>query len=297
MPNWCTTNITMQARDESAAAKAAIKNLKENIEYFFNSPDNDISLVRNDFGNSWLGNFILQNNIGCDVSSLQNAETDTERCMYNSAFESKDGKRIYSIYRCRGSITYMDDFYDDYEDITSFSFTQEDAWGPCLLMWKEIIARNYSDANGPLILIWYQAEEPGNELYFTNDTEGRFYPDTWILEGDIKPRHPNLDMIPPEGIYFYDFYSNDNEVLSFIKNNITSRNFKTVEQASEFIHNELESVPLFVNHNPEIENIQYYDDCEYFGAHEYRFAEMEDIDYVNDDEYKIIKKLEENNNE
>ena len=187
----------------------------------------------------------------------------------------------------------MDDFYDDYEDITSFSFTQEDAWGPCLLMWKEIIARNYSDANGPLILIWYQAEEPGNEIYFTNDTEGRFYPDTWILEGNIEPRHPNLDMIPPEGIYFYDFYSNDDEVLSFIEDNITSRKFETVEQASEFIHNELESVPLFVNHNPEIENIQYCD-CEYFEAHEYRFAEMEDIDYVDDDEYKIIKKLEEN---
>lgn len=295
MPNWCTTNITMEARDESPAAKAAIKNLKKNIEYFFNSPADDISLATNGFCNTWLGNFVLQNNIGYEVSRLQNsAENTTEKRIYDSAFKCKDGKRIYSIYHCRGSIQYMDDFYDDDEEITSFSFTQEDAWSPCLLMWKEIIARNYSDANGPLILIWYQAEEPGNEIYFTNDTEGRFYPDTWILEGNIEPRHPNLDMIPPEGIYFYDFYSNDDEVLSFIEDNITSRKFETVEQASEFIHNELESVPLFVNHNPEIENIQYYDDCEYFGAHEYRFAEMEDIDYVDDDEYKIIKKLEEN---
>ena len=295
MPNWCTTNITMQVRDESAAAKAAIKNLKENIEYFFNSPDtNDISLAYNGFGNSWLGNYVLQNNIGCDVSSLQNiAETATERSIYDCSFKCKDGKRIYSIYHCRGSIQYMDDFYDDDEEITSFSFTQEDAWSPCLLMWKEIIARNYSDANGPLILIWYQTEEPGNEIYFTNDTEGRFYPDTWILEGNIEPRHPNLDMIPPEGIYFYDFYSNDDEVLSFIEDNITSRKFETVEQASEFIHNELEAVPLFANYNSKTKTIQYCD-CEYFGAHEYKFADIEDVDYIEDAEYEVIKKLEEN---
>lgn len=295
MPNWCITNITMEARDDSPAALAALKSLKKNIEYFFNSPANDISLAYNGFGNSWLGNYILQNNIGYDVSSLQNSTDAKEKEIYDCSFECKDGKRIYSIYRCRGSIQYTDDFCDDDEDeeFSFFSFTQEDAWTPCLLMWKEIIARNYSDANGPLILIWYQTEEPGNEIYFTNDTERNFYPDTWILEGVIKPRHTNLDMIPPEGIEFYDFYSNDNEVLSFIKNNITSRNFETVEQASEFINNELEAVPLFLNHNPEIKNVQYCD-CEYFGAHEYKFAEIEDVDYIYEDEYKIIKKLEEN---
>ena len=126
MPNWCTTNITMEARDESPAAKAAIKNLKKNIEYFFNSPADDISLATNGFCNTWLGNFVLQNNIGYEVSRLQNsAENTTEKRIYDSAFKCKDGKRIYSIYHCRGSIQYMDDFYDDDEEINSFYFTQE----------------------------------------------------------------------------------------------------------------------------------------------------------------------------
>lgn len=299
MSNWCTTNITMEARDESPAALAAIKNLKKNIEYFFNSPADDISLAYNGFGNTWLGNFVLQNNIGCEVSSLQNsAEDTTEKYIYNDAFECKDGKRIYSIYRCRGSIEYMDDFYDDDEEITSFSFTQADAWSPCLLMWKEIIARNYSDANGPLILLWYQAEEPGCELYYTNDVDGRFYPDTWVMNANIEPIYPSLDLVSGNEINLYEWFDNDDEVLSFINNNITSHKFETVEQAVEFIQYAVSAVPLFRNYKADDDGlfadaypIGTYGINDYFECHEYKFADVEDVDYINEDVYKIIKKL------
>ena len=83
---------------------------------------------------NWLGNIILNAGIGT---------VDTGK--------STD-------LRCRGSVTYLE-FMGDY-----ISIDTETAWVPMMLMWQKLVDKYLPDAE-----ITYFAEEPGCQLYWTND--------------------------------------------------------------------------------------------------------------------------------
>lgn len=97
------------------------------------------------FGKDWLGN-----------------------CLVNSGIMNFNEVR-YGDIRCRGSIDYVE--YTDEEELT---METSSAWGPAITMWRMINDKLNLDLD-----IVYTAEEPGCELYWTNDpcVEG-----TWMFE-------------------------------------------------------------------------------------------------------------------
>lgn len=165
MPNWCITDITFEANpnyyDE---AIQALHNLYNKIEC---QAYGDSSLMENGFGPKWLGNFALMFKL-CTAEEIDNG---------------------LQPYRCRGSINYIEEDVGEFQD--SFYITQNDAWSPNLAMWQEIINRYYSKEGVPLINIYYMADEPGCEIYDTNDDSGYFYQEKGYIDAKI-PFIPNI---------------------------------------------------------------------------------------------------------
>ena len=98
-----------------------------------------------DFGGYWLGN-----------------------CLVKSGVMSFD-EAAYGDIRCRGTIDYVE--YTDEDELT---METSSAWSPAVEMWYLINDKLNLDLD-----IVYTAEEPGCELYWTNDpaVEG-----TWMYE-------------------------------------------------------------------------------------------------------------------
>ena len=107
------------------------KMLYERIEEWTTS-----NYCRNGFGRSWLGNIV--GNSGID--------------------SMKDGKD-FSV-RCRGTLEYLD--YQEGENTVSVA--TETAWCPMIQMWERICEKYLTEYE-----IIYTAEEPGYELFYTND--------------------------------------------------------------------------------------------------------------------------------
>lgn len=109
------------------------------------------NLIKNDFGGGWLGNLL--------------------------AYLGYDEEKVLSgPVRCRGSIVWRD--YE--EDGSYISIETETAWGPMdapIMMMVEKYA--------PEATVWYQAMEPGTELYCSNDPDvvGTFHVDCFDAAG------------------------------------------------------------------------------------------------------------------
>ncbi len=104
------------------------------------------STIKSDFGPMWLGNL---------VEKL--LDTDPLDC---------------DKYRCRGILTQ----FEINEDADEISIGTETAWGPMLKMWIDIIEKYVPSAK-----LIYVTEEPGWEVYQTNDPEfqNSYYVDSW----------------------------------------------------------------------------------------------------------------------
>lgn len=147
MPNWCNTRIKFLSRDDIPESVAMLDDLRNKIAAQI---DSGKSLADNGFGPGWLGNMCL----------LFNIET------IENIYDTK-------VAHCRGIIYDISDTETLDDGRRAFQIYQEDVWAPMVYMWKCIIDKNYVDANGePYITILYAAEEEGNELYETNDSDG-----------------------------------------------------------------------------------------------------------------------------
>lgn len=133
MPNWSTTEYYV------VGSKKELSDLNEKMEKLENRKE---SLVKNDFGNTWLGNL---------VESL-----------------GGDWEKVY----CRGQ--WMCRVYN--KENNSLTFTTETAW--CEMdEWREFIESCYKT-----IKMLYVTEEPGCGIYQTNDLEGVFFKDKYVLD-------------------------------------------------------------------------------------------------------------------
>ena len=133
MPNWSTTEYYV------VGAKKEVLDLNEKMEKLENRKE---SLVKNGFGNTWLGNL---------VESL-----------------GGDWEKVY----CRGQ--WMCRVYN--KENNSLTFTTETAW--CEMdEWREFIESCYKT-----IKMLYVTEEPGCGIYQTNDLEGVFFKDKYVLD-------------------------------------------------------------------------------------------------------------------
>ena len=133
MPNWCTTEYYV------VGSKKELSDLNEKMEKLENRKE---SLVKNDFGNTWLGNL---------VKSL-----------------GGDWEKVY----CRGQ--WMCRVYN--KENNSLTFTTETAWKE-MSEWREFIESCYKT-----IKILFVTEEPGCGIYQTNDLGGVFFKDKYVLD-------------------------------------------------------------------------------------------------------------------
>lgn len=104
--------------------------------------------LKNDFGTSWLGNVVL-----------------------GAGFSLND-------FECRGSILYIEDILlDDDNNLPFLQIECESAWIPMPEMWYAIVGKYASNCK----VYWY-AEEPGCELYQTNDIDKLFFKEDYVVE-------------------------------------------------------------------------------------------------------------------
>lgn len=249
MPNWCNTLITFKTVDSSQQSYNAIKSLYDNINKYLES-NKDISLYPNDFHNGWLGNQILEYELG----------------------SVKDNNFIHE-YQCRGCIENIDNEIEFINDSYHFSISQYTAWIPMVKMWQEIIMRHYVDNNGnSYIQIYYQAEEPGCSLYWTNDNKGYYYPELYTLDCCLSEKSYLFDNYNPDIEYEQPYFESDKEVLSFINNNITSKEFNTPQQAVDWINNELDTNQSAFTIAGD------YPNCDYINLNKFEYVDIEDTE-------------------
>jgi len=108
-------------------------------------------------------------------------------------------------FRCRGEIT---DFYMDDEVLV---INQETAW--C----EQEGVRYFLQAKFPSIKIYYIEEEPGCEVYCTNDDTGLYFSDRYILDGDDGG---------------YEYYRTLEEVCTNVTN-LTGQEVHTLEEITK----------------------------------------------------------------
>lgn len=133
MPNWCSTEYYV------VGSKKELSDLNKKMEKLENRKE---SLVKNGFGNTWLGNL---------VESL-----------------GGDWEKVY----CRGQ--WMCRVYN--KENNSLTFTTETAW--CEMNeWRKFIESYYTT-----IKILFVTEEPGCGIYQTNDKQGVFFKDKYVLD-------------------------------------------------------------------------------------------------------------------
>lgn len=86
---------------------------------------------------------------------------------------SKEEVNKYSL---RGSINYLDEGIDfNAGDVKSFSFSAEEAWS------TTEFGKALCNLFPEMELFWY-CEEPGMEIYETNDIEGEYFPARYMVE-------------------------------------------------------------------------------------------------------------------
>lgn len=166
--------------------KEQLKKLYNNIKQIINSP----SEIKNGFGNSWLGNIIHKH--GLDWEKID----------------------------CRGSIGFLDEFNGNY-----FRIQQEDAWGPNIDMWKDIINKEYTD-----IELVYAAEEPGCELYINSDVDSIFYDEFYKIDGYL----PKVESFTNTDDYISEYLRDAGEVQGLIEE-IVGQEFNHWEQAVQYL--------------------------------------------------------------
>lgn len=133
MPNWCSTDYYI------VGSKKEVLDLNKKMERLENRKK---SLVKNSFGNTWLGNLV--NYLG------------------------GDWEKVY----CRGEWMCRD--YN--KEKNTLTFTTETAWRE-MDEWRKFIESYYTT-----IKILYVTEEPGMEIYKTNDKDAIFFKSKYVLD-------------------------------------------------------------------------------------------------------------------
>jgi hypothetical protein len=238
----------------------------ENTYYLGNGVSSD-SPVKNGFGSSWLGNYLVLFNV---------LDTSIVRCGYTGIGH-------------RGSITYIQEVeeFDEYFD--SFYIQQEDAWSPNILLWDIIISRNYTYNGVKLFNIFYSAEECGMQFYAKNDVYGLYYPVRFYVDyylRERKEKFPNYDCS-----YYHSAYLEDEEIVEYIKNNITG----TIEGYNDnlelytgYIQETIEKynpdpVKCFIPCDDKgryLEHPPHSSNQEYFELNKYEITDIKDVDSI-----------------
>lgn len=111
---------------------------------------------------------------------------------------------------------FVEDISELYHDM--FKIYQSDKWRPCVQIWQLIVINLNSELGNEYLKVFYEAEEPGCEIYETNDNNFK-YMDQYIIDGILLP-HDSFTKIT-ERCEFCEYFNTTSDVLSYIKENIT----------------------------------------------------------------------------
>lgn len=156
-------------------------------------------LAKSDFGRLWLGCFVKQ--LAGDENKL---------C-------------------CRGEITDYD--YETLDDDYVVKIHQETAWG------EQTDVRELIEKTFPSVKVLYIVEEPGCEVFLTNDEEGRFFPERFALDGSED----------------HEYFETLEQVVKYLK-----EHYNIVADSAEEINNALDKY-----------NEEHEDDDEYLYFHQF----------------------------
>ena len=108
--------------------------------------------------------------------------------------------------RCRGDWSNLE------MDGDVLKFTTETAWCPCDETF-ELVCKKF-----PTLRYFYQSEEPGMAEYWTNDTEGRYFPDKYIA-----------DLCTPDDNWHKEYFAKKEDMFKWFEE-ISGQCVKSVEE-------------------------------------------------------------------
>lgn len=113
-----------------------------------------------------------------------------------------DWNKVY----CRGDWSNLEMVGD------TLRFETETAWGPCDETF-ELVGQRF-----PTLRYYYQSEEPGMVSYLTNDRDGKYFSDKYIV-----------DLCTPDGEWLKDYFSDQKGVFECLEE-ISGQPVKSVQE-------------------------------------------------------------------
>lgn len=162
MPNWNTTDYTLYGNKDNI--KRLYTDLKNTVDIDRTKESKPFTFLSNSY---WLG-YIKK-------SLLPEVEEELP---------------------VRGEIFYIEEDIEDHDnDMASLKLTTETAWVACSELMDKI-AGKYD------LQLFYYSEEPGCEIFETNDLEGQFYSFRYMVDSE------------KEGIEYYDTFEQVAEAIA-----------------------------------------------------------------------------------
>ena len=111
-------------------------------------------------------------------------------------------------------------------------FTTETAWAPCNETF-DLVCEKF-----PSLRYFYQSEEPGMVEYWTNDREGKYFPDRYIA-----------DVCTDDGDYLTEYFTDMSELFEWLKD-LAERPVKSQQEVEALVEEwKKENEDAFVNIN------------------------------------------------
>ena len=102
---------------------------------------------------------------------------------------------------------YLRGFIQDYElDGDTIRIEAEEAWGAT--DFRHVLGKLMPD-----LTIYYIVEEAGCEVFATNDTDGKYYPERYLVDAYVK------------GADYYEYFETDKQMKSFVSSLIEKEDF------------------------------------------------------------------------
>ena len=162
MPNWNTTDYTLYGNKENI--KRLYTDLKKTVDIDRTKESKPFTFLGNSY---WLGY----------IKKILLPEVEEEL-------------------PARGEISYIEEEIEDHDnDMASLKLTTETAWVACSELMDKI-AEKYD------LQLFYYSEEPGCEIFETNDLEGQFYSFRYMVDSE------------KEGIEYYDTFEQVAEAIA-----------------------------------------------------------------------------------
>lgn len=102
---------------------------------------------------------------------------------------------------------YLRGFIQDYElDGDTIRIEAEEAWGAT--DFRHVLGKLMSD-----LTIYYIVEEAGYEVFATNDTDGKYYPERYLVDAYVKD------------VDYYEFFETEKQMKSFVSSLLEKEDF------------------------------------------------------------------------